>query len=559
MKIIRGIPPKLPPNIYLSLDSEWLNMNEKIMHRPITGRFGLLTMCYQLGEVWYVDNIDDIPKMLEAVEDAVWLIHNAKFDIIQMRRHANIPPRTKLVDTYMMERILWNGYYDHFDEQSLARRYLHEHLDKSLQKAWGTATEITPEMLEYACRDSETLLRIWYEQKKYITKTDMQVYKTIDLPALWAVLDFKGFRVDSKRWLELSEHHRQLSDEIDEQLPINPRSPKQVKEYLREHGFKGLPSTGEDILEEYGRKYPNTDAAKWANLILSGRGYRKLASTYGKNMLDNYAEEIDGCTYFFSDFHVIGAATGRFSASSPNLQNIPVKDTNVFRECFIPKPKNDLVIADYSMQEIFIMAYLSQDKTLLEICNSGRDIYIQMAKLMYNQVITKKDPLRKDMKAIVLGTDYGMSKYGLAKKTGKSLDEAEKCISDFFRVFPGVRLWMDGQDKLRKYTLTPSGRKAWLNPYTNKSQRNAYNNPLQGGGSDIMKMSLSQMHQNWKFDYPFGIVATIHDELVLDVPKTSSKDVAEFTKFYMEDVANKMLLGMKFKAEIFISQSWSKE
>jgi len=559
MNIIKGIPPKLPPNTYCAWDSEFRLMNEKTLHRPTSGVFALLTVCYQPGEVWYIDREEDIPAMLDAIDNTIWLIHNAKFDITQMRRYTNIPPRTKLIDTYMMERILWNGYYDHFDEQSLARRYLHEHLDKSLQKAWGTATEVTQDLLEYACRDSETLLRIWYEQKKYITKTDMQVYKTIDLPALWAVLEFKGFRVDRDRWLELSEHHRKLSDDLDLQLPINPRSPKQVKEYLREHGFKGLPSTGEDILEEYGRKYPNTDAAKWANLILADRGYRKLASTYGKSMLDNYAEEVDGCTYFFSDFHVIGAATGRFSASSPNLQNIPVRDTNVFRECFIPKPGNDLVIGDYSQQEIFIMAYLSQDEALMEICNSGGDVYIRSALVIYGLAITKDDLMRKKIKALVLGTDYGMSKFGLAKRLGCSLDEAEKMLKDFFHAFPKVKLWMDNQDRVKKFTTTVLGRKAYLNPYTNKSQRNAYNNPIQGTAADIMKMSLSQMYQNWKFDYSFGIVATIHDELVADVPKEISKDVAEFMKFHMEDVANKMLPGMKFIAEVFVSQSWSKE
>lgn len=247
------------------------------------------------------------------------------------------------------------------------------------------------------------------------------------------------------------------------------------------------------------------------------------------------------------------------NCSSPNIQNIPIRETNVFRECFISKPESDLVIGDYSQQEVFIMAYFSQDSRLLDVCNSGGDTYIQMAKAMFNREIIKTDPLRKQMKKIVLATDYGMSKFGLSRDLNCSLAEAEQLIKDFFHTFPGVRLWMDGQDRVKKFTTTVLGRKAYLNPYTNKSQRNAYNNPIQGTAADITKLCVTEMHKNWKFDYPFGVVALIHDEVVADVPKTISKDVAEFMKFHMEDAANKMLPGMKFKADVSIGSNWSRE
>ena len=119
---------------------------------------------------------------------------------------------------------------------------MNEHLDKTLQDAWEDAEVVTPEMLEYACLDADATLRVWYEQKKHITKTDMHVWKTVDLPALWAVMDFQGFRVDRDKWLELSVTHRKLSDDIDAELPINPRSPKQVTEYLRKNGFPRIKS-----------------------------------------------------------------------------------------------------------------------------------------------------------------------------------------------------------------------------------------------------------------------------------------------------------------------------
>lgn len=560
MDIIHGAPMHLPDNTYVAIDTEFRKMNIKKMHRP-HGQFALMTMCYDPSYcVYYIDNTDDIQYALQGLDNCVWVMHNAKFDITQLRPYANIPPRTKLVDTMLMEKILWSGWYEHFDLQSCVRRYLNEHLDKTLQSAWEEAEVITPEMLEYACKDADATLRVWYEQKKHITKSDMQVYKEVDLPALWAVLDFQGFRVDREQWIELSIKHRQLSDEIDADLPINPRSPKQVVAWLRENGFKGLKSSAEGDIADAIRKYPNAYCVPRAKLILDSRGYRKLSSTYGASMIEDHAETLeDGSVVVYGDFNIIGAATGRMSASSPNLQNIPTRETQAFRECFIPKPGNKLVIGDYSQQEIFIMAFLSQDDNMIEICNSGRDIYIEMAKLIYKVDIDKKDPLRKQMKSIVLGTDYGMSKYGLAKRLDCGVLEAEILIDDFFRTFPKVRRWMDEQERLTKHTQTVMGRKAWLNPYNDKSKRNAYNNPIQGTAADMMKKAVGAMHKAWPSLLEFGVVAIIHDEVVLDVPEENSKQVQEFVKYHMENTANEMLPHMRCRADILISDTWRKE
>jgi DNA polymerase I len=369
--------------------------------------------------------------------------------------------------------------------------------------------------------------------------------------------------VDREKWIELSVKHRQLSDEIDEELPVNPRSPRQVVKYLRENGFKGIKSSAEGDIAEAIKKYPKAPCIPVAQKILDSRGYRKLASTYGASMIEDYAETLeDGSTVVYGDFNIIGAATGRMSCSSPNLQNIPTRETQAFRECFIPKQGNKLIIGDYSQQEIFIMAFLSQDDNMIEICNSGRDIYIEMAKLIYKKEIDKKDPLRKQMKSIVLGTDYGMSKFGLSKRLECSVDEAAGLINDFFKTFPKVRRWMDSQEKLTKYTQTVVGRKTWLNPYNDKSQRNAYNNPIQGTAADMMKKAVARVHQELPDpNHPYSqyTVAVVHDEMILDVREVLAKGVAENVKRIMEDVANEMLPNMKCRADVIISDTWRKE
>lgn len=560
MNIVNEVPPRFPDYSYVAIDTEFRKMDIKRMHRP-HGEFSLLTVCAEPGTVYHIDTPALIQPTLDRLDNTVWLMHHAKFDITQLRKYATIPPRRKIIDTMLMEKLLWSGWYEHFDLQSLVRRYLNEYLDKSLQESWETAEFMTPEMLEYGCKDADATRRVWNEQKKFVTQDEMRVWHTIDLPALWAVMDFQGFRVDRDRWIELSIKHRQLSDEIDERLPVNPRSPKQVVEYLREHGFTNLKSSAEADIVAALDKYPNTESAKIAIDILDGRGYRKLSSTYGANVIEDYAEETDEGVLLFGDFNIYGAATGRMSCNSPNLQNIPVREHPEFRECFIARNGQKLIICDYSQQEIFIMAYLSQDKNMMEICNSGRDIYIAMAKMIYGKEIEKGDPLRKVMKSIVLGTDYGMSKYGLSKRIGCSTIEAEEKINDFFNTFPGVHSWMKKQEKLSSFTTTVVGRKCWLNPYSDKSIRNSYNNPIQGTAAEMMKAAFGSLHVTWPkvSSYRYPVCAVVHDEMILDVPNDIAEESASFVRSTMEAEANRMLPGMNCRADVIISDNWRKE
>ena len=213
-----------------------------------------------------------------------------------------------------------------------------------------------------------------------------------------------------------------------------------------------------------------------------------------------------------------------------------------------------------AQQEVGVSAYLSQDKHLMQIFNSGEDIYIQMAKLMYGVDIDKKDPLRKRMKSVVLGTNYGMSAYGLAKKEGITEDEAEDILKRVAKSFPGLTSWMNTQQNKKVKTTTVMGRVAWLNPYSGQCPRNALNNPIQGTASDMLKMAMLKIHSRLR-DFPikFPMVAAIHDELVLDVPEVWVEDVAKIVQDTMVEVANDMMPGTSFRASVAIGNNWSEK
>jgi len=328
-------------------------------------------------------------------------------------------------------------------------------------------------------------------------------------------------------------------------------------------GFKKIPDSKEETLLKWIEKYPDAEATKFAQMILDSRMYGKRASTYGMDFIDDFLEYDNEVPNIYADYWVIGAETGRTSCSDPNMQNIPARETKEFRKCFIARPNHKLVIADYSAQEVFVAAYHSQDKALIGICNSGNDVYVESARLILGKTITKQDPLRNEMKPLVLGSNYGMSKYGVAKKLGCSVEEAEEVIEKRIKAFPRLEEYLLTQSHIRNKVKTAAGRTIHLNHYSNQAQRNALNGPVQGGAADCMKKSLANMHQAY-MDYhnglgKFPVVGYFHDELVSDVPKDVAPETKEIVQTTMIETANRMFPGLTFRADVSIGNDWSEK
>lgn len=559
MNIIKDFPPQLPDNCFVAVDVEMYHMNSKQLHRPNSGRFACLTICPNENDVYILFEEKQVSKALEIIQNCVWTAHNSKFDITQLRRYANIPPRKKLWDTLIIERIMWGGYYDLFALEDLARRYLRIYMDKSLQSSFENMDFMSNQMVEYACKDSLVQRQIALKQKEIMDKNDWRIYSQVDLPAQWANLDYRGFPLDVEKWKALAKLNKHRQEEIDKELDFNPRSPIQVKEFLDKNGWKGLPSTGADVLEEWMRKKPDCEAARVSELVLKSRHYGKMASTYGMNFIEDFIEEVDGVSVIFADYDVNKAETGREASRNPNLQNIPARETSEFRECFIPYPSEKLLVADYSSQEPRISAFYSKDKRLIEIITQGKDIYTEQARDVFGIEIDKSDPRRSIMKDTFLGMTYGLSKYGLSKGHGISLDEADLLIKKTFNFFPQLARTMNTFAQNTRLVTTVWGRKCWLNPYSSQVANNARNSPIQGTAADMMKRAKAVIHEEWNWDCPFGMVNMVHDELVLSVPERLAPEIGQWVSDIMAQVGEEMCKGIPFKADYKICDNWSEK
>lgn len=505
------LPPRFPRHTRIAIDTEFFGMTEGKLHRP-TGKFACLTACADGQTVYVVTEEDQIAKAMERLQPAYWIMQNAMFDVFQLRRYTDIPPRQRLWDTMEIEKLLWSGYYDNFGLDHLARRYLKIVVSKTARDQFKTATELDEETLIYAAKDAQVTWHVANKQRPLVNERTKKLWYRVELPAMWGLLDFQGFPLDEEKWAHAAEDRAKDAERIAEELGFNPGSPPQSMQALEEEGFP-VKSTGKEILKK-------VRGSKIAPKIIKYRAMKKLASTYGINWIKNDLES-DGKIY--PNYWLNGAKTGRPTSSNPCLTNIPIREYPVYRSYFIAPKDHVVLVADFSAQEVRVMAQLSRDKNLINAFRRGGNIYVQAAADVFGKKIQKGTTDYDDMKAIFLGTDYGMSDYGLAKNLGVTVKVAQQMQRKFFATYPGVRRWMLKQKKAGEYVETYLGRRFWLNPHSYQWYRNALNSPIQGGAADQLKLSIGMLHRRWNYD-PFLLVTQVYDELVAIVHKDIEKE-----------------------------------
>lgn len=219
-----------------------------------------------------------------------------------------------------------------------------------------------------------------------------------------------------------------------------------------------------------------------------------------------------------------------------------------------------LIIADWSAQEPRITAFLSADNELIEIFNSGKDIYIEIGYKIFGERFGKKDKRRDVMKSLILGLSYGMTKWGLAEKIGYDVDAAQELIDKFFDEFPGVYKYIQEQIKMarkRGYVESISGRKIWISPYDSGLERNAPNYPIQSSGADCMKIAANQFRKQWMSLHGVNPLRLfVHDELIAEVPDDLADEAKELLEKVMVNVAETIHDGIPAKAEVYIGDNW---
>ncbi len=300
-------------------------------------------------------------------------------------------------------------------------------------------------------------------------------------------------------------------------------------------------STGADTLEEL--------AARGFDLperILRFREQTKLKSTY-VDALPTLVHE-DGRLH--TRFQQAVAATGRLSSANPNLQNIPVRTEagRRIRRAFRAPEGMQLLVADYSQIELRVLAHIAQEGALVDAFRRGEDIHSSTAALVFGgspDLVTPDQ--RRAAKTINFGIIYGMSPFGLARNLGIEQKEAKKFIEAYFDRFPAVRAYIEDTTESARVegrVETLYGRARWFPDIQSRNwnlrenaKRMAINARIQGTAADLLKKAMVSVDNRIRRDFPdSGLLLTVHDELVLEVPESDLAEVEAMVREEMEGV-----------------------
>ncbi|WP_338835836.1 DNA polymerase [Neomoorella thermoacetica] len=292
-------------------------------------------------------------------------------------------------------------------------------------------------------------------------------------------------------------------------------------------------------------------------------------------------------------------ATGRVSASNPNLLQVG-RDKDI-RALFKAPEGRKLAICDFSAVEMRLMAELAGDQNMIRTFQEGADIHRRTAAAIAGKPetdVTKAE--RQAAKACNFGIIYGISPESLkvyaetSYGVSMSLEEAALAREKFFKAYPGVARWHESQrrksyengfevffrhDALRGYhaekrpcARTLAGRlRTW--PVVKEKSRNGYgeylrkagpvtelyNFPDQGSGADLLKSALGNLYRElltrgWNDAY---LVASVHDELVLELPEEKAAGGAALLKEVMEKAGEGFIKNVPIEAEANVGLSWA--
>lgn len=505
-----------------------------------------------------VSVVDPAP-LLQELRTKDLIIHNAAFDLAFLAR-LGFTPSGNVCDTMIREQVLVAGTSETVSLEGCCERRLRRSLDKSQQKSdWSG--ELTRAQLAYAAADTQVLFPLKASQEPEIDRAGLAAVVAAEegcLPTLiW--LARSGVSVNAERWKAIAEQALADAETLREKLNAaatpssvglfgpqawNWDSNGQSLKALNASGCS-LTSTDEDSLAAADHPL--------ALLLMKYRAARKKCGAFGTNWLKHLGR--DGrvrCRW-----RQVGAASGRMSCSSPNLQQIPRGD---YRTCIKAPAGRVLIKADYSQIELRIAAKITGDEALLEAYRRGDDLHIVTAQRVLGvDSVTKAD--RQLAKALNFGLLYGMGAKGFMKyaKTQYGLDmgieEAARYRDGFFGAYPGLRRWHE-LVRLRKAreTRTLAGRRRILPAEISDTLR--LNTPVQGTGADGLKRALAIL---WRRREEIGDafpVLVVHDEIVLEAPETNCDSVGAWLQAVMIEGMQPLIDPVPVEVEVSIGASW---
>lgn len=505
------------------------------------------------------------------------IAHNAKFDAKFLKHNLGVDV-VGLFDTLLASQLVSAGdIEERHSLEAIAGRYLNEAVDKS-ERLSNWEFELSEAQLEYAARDAAVLIPLREKLIDRIRSLSLVQCAQLEFECVMPVVDLElaGFYMDKHRWLEqlaiVEKRRGEIANELQEMLGegvaqaslfgppranINLDSQQQVTEALNRLGIPLPDSTRNWKLQPLAIQYPVV--AK----LLEYRTMQKALTSYGQNMIE-FINPKTGRLH--ADFRQIGAPTGRFACTNPNIQQVP--HAAEYRRCFTGYPdKRRLVIADYSQIELRILAEFSGDDAFINAFNSGADLHRVTAAQVFGVSEDQVSKQQRDFaKRLNFGVVYGIGAQRFSMMTGVGVSDAEDVLKRYFATYKKLDSYLresanravsekqarTGSGRLVKFNYDPADRQQ-----VSMTQRNGKNAPIQGTSADILKRALRLLSDELR-GTSGKIVNIIHDEIVVETDEAEAKEVAARVERAMVAAGEEYVQAVPVKVESQIACEWTK-
>ena len=529
------------------------------------------------GDATKSEALAPLRRLLEAPRP-IKIAHNAKFDAKFIKHNLGVD-LGGLFDTLLASQLVGAGdIEERHGLETAASRYLNEAVDKS-ERLSNWNFELSEAQLEYAARDAAILLPLREKLIERLKSESLVKCAQLEFECVMPVVDIElaGFYMHKERWLEqlsiVEKRRAELAEQLQQVLAeessqgslfggpqrddINLDSQQQLTKALTRLGIPVPESTRNWKLQPLAVEYPIIGT------LLEYRTVQKALTSYGENMIE-MINRVTGRLH--ADFRQIGAPTGRFACTNPNIQQVP--HSVEYRRCFSGYPAGrKLVIADYSQIELRILAEFSGDRGFIEAFNSGADLHRVTAAQVFNSSVDQVTKEQRDFaKRLNFGVVYGIGAQRFALMTGLSVPDAENVLRRYFTTYRQLDTYLrDAANRAvsERQARTASGRLVRFRYDENDrqqismTQRNGKNTPIQGTSADILKRALRLLRDELR-ETNAKVVNIIHDEIVVEADADEAQDVAEKVERAMRVAGEEYLKTVPVKVETEIAEEWIK-
>ena len=522
------------------------------------------------------ENTDVAPlrRIIES-EEQVKILHNAKFDAKWLRYELGCEINN-VFDTYLASQLIAAGESERrHGLADVAQFFTGTVLDKTEQISDWSAPELSNSQIEYAARDAAVLPQIRDQIAERLKNDGLDRVGALEFDCVMPIaeMELNGFAVDCDRWLAqvgtvrsaqvkaADELHDMLSAGVSQaslfgRAEINLDSQQQVTGALTNLGIPMPETTRAWQLQPLADQYPVVKK------LLEYRGVQKAVTSFGENFLEFLEPKTNRV---HADFRQIGAPTGRFSCSNPNLQQIP-HDTE-YRGCFRAPEGRKLVIADYSQIELRILAEFSGDERFIEAFASGADFHRMTASQVFGvkpEDVT--DDQRSFAKRLNFGIVYGVGASRFGMMTGLSQNEAENTMRRYFSTYRKLDGYLrDSANRVvqERTARTASGRLLRLRfdetdrQAIGAARRYGVNMPIQGTSADILKRALRKLHDSLR-GTSAKLVNIVHDEIVVECDEGAYHETSLALGKSMSEAGGEFLSSVPVNVDVRVSDAWAK-